>query len=85
MRHLWADRTGARRHGSWSGDGGISTHQAARTLLGLLAANLTDESIAPCPGGRLAGVQHRVHDLMREFNVVTRFQLGLAARDKDWD
>jgi DNA-binding NarL/FixJ family response regulator len=58
--------------------------QATRTLLGLLAAGLTDESIARSQEVGLRTVQRRIHDLMRELNVVTRFQLGLAARDKGW-
>jgi predicted transcriptional regulator len=57
---------------------------ATRTLLGLLAAGLTDESIARALDLGLRTVQRRIHDLMRDLNVVTRFQLGLAARDRGW-
>lgn len=53
-------------------------------LLGLLAAGLTDESIARALEVGLRTVQRRIHDLMRELNVMTRFQLGLAARDRGW-
>lgn len=53
-------------------------------LLGLLAAGLTDESIARALEVGLRTVQRRISELMRELNVVTRFQLGLAARDRGW-
>jgi DNA-binding NarL/FixJ family response regulator len=61
---------------------GQGTPDAA--LLGLLAAGLTDESIARALEVGLRTVQRRIHDLMRELNVMTRFQLGLAARDRGW-
>jgi sugar-specific transcriptional regulator TrmB/DNA-binding CsgD family transcriptional regulator len=57
---------------------------ADSALLGLLAAGLTDESIARALEVGLRTVQRRIHELMRELNVVTRFQLGLAARDRGW-
>jgi sugar-specific transcriptional regulator TrmB/DNA-binding CsgD family transcriptional regulator len=58
--------------------------EATRILLGLLAAGLTDESIARALEVGLRTVQRRIHDLMVELNAVTRFQLGLAARDRGW-
>lgn len=58
--------------------------EATRILLGLLAAGLTDESIARALEVGLRTVQRRIHDLMAELNAVTRFQLGLAARDRGW-
>jgi sugar-specific transcriptional regulator TrmB/DNA-binding CsgD family transcriptional regulator len=58
--------------------------EATRTLLGLLAAGLTDESIARALEVGLRTVQRRIHDLMLRLNVVTRFQLGMAARDRGW-
>ncbi len=60
------------------------SEETTRTLLGLLAAGLTDESIARSLDVGLRTVQRRIHDLMAELNVVTRFQLGLAARDRGW-
>lgn len=61
-----------------------SPDEATRILLGLLAAGLTDESIARSLEVGLRTVQRRIHDLMVELNAVTRFQLGLAARDRGW-
>ncbi|HEX6354972.1 helix-turn-helix domain-containing protein [Actinophytocola sp.] len=61
-----------------------SPDDETRNLLGLLAAGLTDESIARALEVGLRTVQRRIHDLMRELNVVTRFQLGLAAKDRGW-
>ncbi len=53
-------------------------------LLSLLAAGLTDEGIARSLGLSLRTVQRRIHDLMRELNATTRFQAGMAARERGW-
>ena len=55
-----------------------------RKLIGLLAAGLTDEVIARSLGVSLRTVQRRIHLLMRDLNVVTRFQAGMAAREHGW-
>lgn len=58
--------------------------QMTRALLPLLTAGLTDEGIARSLGLSLRTIQRRIHDLMRELNATTRFQAGMAARDRGW-
>ncbi|GAA3595868.1 LuxR family transcriptional regulator [Nonomuraea rosea] len=53
-------------------------------LLALLAGGLTDEAIARALGLGLRTVQRRIHAVMRDLNAVTRFQAGLAARERGW-
>ncbi len=77
----WRRATPIREPASSGPDG---PDDATSTLLSLLAAGLTDESIARALEVGLRTVQRRIHDLMRELNVVTRFQLGLAARARGW-
>jgi predicted transcriptional regulator len=55
-----------------------------RKLLGLLAAGLTDESIARSLGWSARTTQRRLQALMRELGASTRFQAGLAARERGW-
>lgn len=58
--------------------------EATRTLLALLAAGITDEGIARSLGLSLRTLQRRIQDVMRELNVTTRFQAGMAAREREW-
>ncbi|GAA2775244.1 MULTISPECIES: helix-turn-helix domain-containing protein [Kitasatospora] len=53
-------------------------------LLGLLAAGLTDESIARSLGWSARTTQRRLQGLMRELGATTRFQAGMAARERGW-
>ncbi|AUG80373.1 hypothetical protein CFP65_5679 [Kitasatospora sp. MMS16-BH015] len=55
-----------------------------RKLLGLLAAGLTDESIARSLGWSARTTQRRLQTLMRELGATTRFQAGMAARERGW-
>ncbi|MFF7637439.1 helix-turn-helix domain-containing protein [Kitasatospora sp. NPDC008050] len=55
-----------------------------RKLLGLLAAGLTDESIARSLGWSARTTQRRLQGLMRELGATTRFQAGMAARERGW-
>ncbi|MCX4746001.1 transcriptional regulator [Kitasatospora sp. NBC_01287] len=55
-----------------------------RKLLGLLAAGLTDESIARSLGWSARTTQRRLQSLMRELGASTRFQAGMAARERGW-
>jgi PAS domain S-box-containing protein len=54
------------------------------TLLGLLAAGLTDEAIARHMGWHPRTAQRRVRDLMVELGAQTRFQAGLQAARRGW-
>jgi DNA-binding NarL/FixJ family response regulator len=55
-----------------------------RTLLGLLAAGLTDEAIGRQLGWHPRTVQRHVHRLMTELGAQTRFQAGLQAAHRGW-
>ncbi|GAA3205027.1 helix-turn-helix transcriptional regulator [Nonomuraea helvata] len=58
--------------------------ELTRDLLVLLAGGLTDEAIARALGLGLRTVQRRIHAVMHDLNAVTRFQAGLAARERGW-
>lgn len=62
----------------------VAPDEPTRALLGLLAAGLTDEAIARTLSVSLRTVQRRIHDLLLELGVTTRFQAGLAARERGW-
>ncbi len=66
------------------GDGGPGPEDDQRKLLGLLAAGLTDESIARSLGWSARTTQRRLQALMRELGATTRFQAGMAARERGW-
>jgi DNA-binding CsgD family transcriptional regulator len=55
-----------------------------QTLLGLLAAGLTDAAIARQLGCHPRTAQRRVHELMTELGAQTRFQAGLQAARGGW-
>jgi DNA-binding CsgD family transcriptional regulator len=55
-----------------------------RTLLGLLAAGLTDEAIGRQLGWHPRTVQRHVRHLMTELGAQTRFQAGLQAARRGW-
>ncbi|MFD9127249.1 helix-turn-helix domain-containing protein [Kitasatospora sp. NPDC059571] len=68
------------------GDGEVDQGPEAdhRKLLGLLAAGLTDESIARSLGWSARTTQRRLQSLMRLLGATTRFQAGMAARERGW-
>jgi sugar-specific transcriptional regulator TrmB len=66
--------------GGWSD--GRSTEITDPQLLGLLVAGLKDETIARQLGVSLRTVQRRISTLMTELGARTRFQAGVAARDR---
>jgi hypothetical protein len=70
----------AARNGHRSGNGA----DERRTLLGLLAAGLTDEAIGRQLGWHPRTVQRHVHRLMTELGAQTRFQAGLQAAHRGW-
>jgi DNA-binding NarL/FixJ family response regulator len=55
-----------------------------RTLLGLLAAGLTDEAIARHMNWHPRTAQRHVRELMTELGAQTRFQAGLQAARRGW-
>ncbi|WP_441249631.1 helix-turn-helix domain-containing protein [Kitasatospora sp. McL0602] len=66
------------------GEGEQGPEADHRKLLGLLAAGLTDESIARSLGWSARTTQRRLQALMRELGATTRFQAGMAARERGW-
>ncbi|MEU9129855.1 helix-turn-helix domain-containing protein [Kitasatospora sp. NPDC048540] len=66
------------------GDGVAGPDADHLKLLGLLAAGLTDESIARSLGWSARTTQRRLQGLMRELGATTRFQAGMAARERGW-
>jgi DNA-binding Lrp family transcriptional regulator len=53
-------------------------------LLTLLAAGQTDEGIGRALGWSPRTTQRRVRQLMDELNATTRFQAGMAAKERGW-
>jgi DNA-binding NarL/FixJ family response regulator len=72
----------ARQDGS--GTDRVGPAEDHRRLLGLLAVGLTDEAIARALGWSARTTQRRLQGLMRELGATTRFQAGMAARDRGW-
>jgi hypothetical protein len=54
------------------------------TLLALLASGQTDAGIARSLGWSLRTTQRRVRELMATLHATTRFQAGIAARERGW-
>jgi DNA-binding NarL/FixJ family response regulator len=50
----------------------------------LLAAGLTDAAIARAQGWSERTTQRRIHHLMSQLGVSTRFQAGLTAARRGW-
>jgi DNA-binding CsgD family transcriptional regulator len=59
-------------------------HATRGTLLGLLAAGLTDDAIARQLGWHPRTAQRHVRGLMAELGAQTRFQAGLQAARRGW-
>lgn len=58
--------------------------EATRALLTLLAAGVTDDTIARSLGLSLRTLQRRISGVMRELDASTRFQAGMAAKERGW-
>jgi predicted transcriptional regulator len=54
------------------------------TLLAMLAAGMTDASIARSLTWSMRTTQRRMRQLMTDLRVTSRFQAGVAAREKGW-
>ncbi|HEX3491821.1 MAG TPA: helix-turn-helix domain-containing protein [Streptosporangiaceae bacterium] len=54
------------------------------TLLAMLAAGMTDASIARSLSWSMRTTQRRMRQLMTDLGVTTRFQAGVAARERGW-
>jgi predicted transcriptional regulator len=54
------------------------------TLLAMLTAGMTDASIARSLSWSMRTTQRRMRQLMTDLGVTTRFQAGVAARERGW-
>ena len=54
------------------------------TLLAMLAAGMTDASIARSLSGSVRTTQRRMRQLMTDLGVTSRLQAGVAAKEKGW-
>ena len=54
------------------------------TLLAMLAAGMTDASIARSLSWSVRTTQRRMRQLMTDLGVTSRFQAGVAAKEKGW-
>ncbi len=61
-----------------------SLDEETATLLAMLAAGMTDASMARSLAWSMRTTQRRVRQLMTDLGVTTRFQAGVAAREKGW-
>jgi hypothetical protein len=58
--------------------------QETAMLLAMLAAGLTDAAIARSRSWSMRTTQRRMRQLMTDLGVTSRFQAGVAAREKGW-
>lgn len=54
------------------------------TLVAMLATGMTDAAIARSLSWSMRTMQRRMHQLMTDLGVTSRFQAGIAAREKGW-
>lgn len=69
--------------GSGQGPGGAPDAETA-TLLAMLAAGMTDAAIARSLSWSMRTTQRRMKQLMTDLGVTSRFQAGVAARERGW-
>ncbi len=65
-------------------DGSGETAADREALLSLLAGGLTDKEILRHLGWSPRTLQRRVHSIYAQLGASTRFQAGIAAREKGW-
>ena len=63
--------------------GGVPDPETA-ALLAMLAAGMTDASIARSLSWSMRTTQRRMRQLMTDLGVTSRFQAGVAARERGW-
>lgn len=82
FEEIWADAVPMRFDAQGTAD--VPGHEHHGTLLGLLAAGLTDGAIARHMGWHPRTAQRHVRELMTELGAQTRFQAGLQAARRGW-
>jgi hypothetical protein len=70
--------------GSPSAPSGGAPDPETATLLAMLAAGMTDAAIARSLSWSMRTTQRRMRQLMTDLGVTSRFQAGLAVREKGW-
>jgi DNA-binding NarL/FixJ family response regulator len=65
-------------------DPGEAPDAETATLLAMLAAGMTDAAIARSLSWSMRTTQRRMRQLMNDLGVTSRFQAGVAARDRGW-
>jgi len=70
--------------GAGTGRAGRHPDAESAALLAMLAAGMTDASIARSLTWSMRTTQRRMAQLMSELGVNSRFQAGLAVRDRGW-
>lgn len=83
FEQVWERAVPVHADGSLPGLGSRPTTEEA-TLIGLLAAGLTDSSIARQLGAHPRTVQRRVRALLNRLDASSRFQAGLQAGRRGW-
>jgi DNA-binding NarL/FixJ family response regulator len=78
----WTQATPIPGTSSAPGTGAPDSETAA--LPAMLAAGMTDASIARSLSWSMRTTQRRMRQLMTDMGVTTRFQAGIAAREKGW-
>jgi DNA-binding CsgD family transcriptional regulator len=70
--------------GTSSAPGTSAPDAETAALLAMLAAGMTDASIARSLSWSMRTTQRRMRQLMTDLGVTSRFQAGVAAREKGW-
>jgi Sugar-specific transcriptional regulator TrmB len=84
-----ARKGGGAGGGSWGSAGGglwgtAPPDEETASLLSMLAAGMTDAAIARSLDWSIRTTQRRMSKLMTDLGATSRFQAGLAARDRGW-
>jgi predicted transcriptional regulator/DNA-binding CsgD family transcriptional regulator len=80
----WARATPIPGGSAWPEAAAGGPDEETATLLAMLAAGMTDASIARSLSWSMRTTQRRMRQLMTDLGVTTRFQAGVAARERGW-
>jgi predicted transcriptional regulator len=80
----WARATSIPGGSAWPEAAADGPDEETATLLAMLTAGMTDASIARSLSWSMRTTQRRMRQLMTDLGVTTRFQAGVAARERGW-
>ncbi len=80
----WAMATSIPGGPAWPEAAAGGPDEETATLLAMLTAGMTDASIARSLSWSMRTTQRRMRQLMTDLGVTTRFQAGVAARERGW-